>query len=306
MKLSTKKKLLFGSGIIIVSILILIIVSFSCIRRVNSLHDDMIQLEHVTIDLYKFHKDESELSSLTLEYLFTKDALSGDSLINNLKQAITEIESQLTIIDNSLILFPAQQLLFKNISANVKNYSKNINTLKPLVSHGKIQEARNFIDNVQNPLYASNDIITLKLVEDLSGISDEFENNNKTLLKTVDYTLLILGLGIVLLSVLLAFSMLNMLKKIAAEIRNGVTVLGTSASEILSTVTEISTGASETATAVSETTTTVEEVRQTVLISNQKAHSLLESSQKAADSVEKGRESINEVTKVSVQINNPL
>ncbi|MFZ4456532.1 MAG: HAMP domain-containing methyl-accepting chemotaxis protein [Bacteroidales bacterium] len=89
--------------------------------------------------------------------------------------------------------------------------------------------------------------------------------------------------------------MVEKLKSITSDIRNGVNILGTSAAEILSTVTEISTGAAETATAVSETTTTVEEVRQTAMVSNQKATSLMQSSQKAADSVDKGRESINEV-----------
>ena len=100
--------------------------------------------------------------------------------------------------------------------------------------------------------------------------------------------------------------MVEKLKAITLEIRNGVTVLGTSAAEILSTVTEISTGAAETATSVSETTTTVEEVRQTALVSNQKAQSLMSSSQKAADSVEKGRESINDVIIAMKKIDNQM
>ncbi|MEI7677597.1 MAG: methyl-accepting chemotaxis protein, partial [Bacteroidales bacterium] len=60
--------------------------------------------------------------------------------------------------------------------------------------------------------------------------------------------------------------MVEKLQSITSDIKNGINVLGTSASEILSTVTEISTGTAETATAVSETTTTVEEVRQTAMV----------------------------------------
>lgn len=101
-------------------------------------------------------------------------------------------------------------------------------------------------------------------------------------------------------------AMVEKLKNITSDIKNGVNVLGTSAAEILSTVTEISTGASETATSVSETTTTVEEVRQTALISSQKAQALLESSQNAADSVEKGRTSINEVIASMKKIENQM
>lgn len=101
-------------------------------------------------------------------------------------------------------------------------------------------------------------------------------------------------------------NMVEKLKILTLEVRNGVNVLGTSAAEILSTVTEISTGAAETATSVSEITTTVEEVRQTSMVSSQKANSLMMSSQKAADSVEKGRESVNEVIVSMKKIDNQM
>ncbi|MDD2798451.1 MAG: methyl-accepting chemotaxis protein [Bacteroidales bacterium] len=101
-------------------------------------------------------------------------------------------------------------------------------------------------------------------------------------------------------------TMVDKLKGITTDIRNGINILGTSSAEILSTVTEISTGASETAAAVSETTTTVEEVRQTAMVSNQKANTLMLSSQKAADSVEKGRESVNEVIESMKKIDHQM
>ena len=101
-------------------------------------------------------------------------------------------------------------------------------------------------------------------------------------------------------------TMVVSLKLITSDIKHGVSVLGTSSSEILTTVTEISTGAAETATSVSETTTTVEEVRQTAMVSNQKAQSLMLSSQKAADSVDKGRDSINEVIDSMKKIDNQM
>ena len=101
-------------------------------------------------------------------------------------------------------------------------------------------------------------------------------------------------------------NMVEKLKSITYEIRNGITVLGTSTAEILSTVTEISTGAAETATSVSETTTTVEEVRQTAILSSQKAQLLMMSSNKAADSVDKGRESINAVIAAMKKIDSQM
>jgi methyl-accepting chemotaxis protein len=92
-----------------------------------------------------------------------------------------------------------------------------------------------------------------------------------------------------------AFSnMINNLSNMTREIRKGVEILATSASEIFATTTQVATGASETATAVSETTTTVEEVKQTTLVSNQKAKYVLESTEKANQAAQIGSKSVEE------------
>ena len=61
-------------------------------------------------------------------------------------------------------------------------------------------------------------------------------------------------------------NMIENLRKINQEIRDGVNVLASSASEILSSTTEIAAGMAETATSVSETTATMEEVKQTAQV----------------------------------------
>lgn len=73
------------------------------------------------------------------------------------------------------------------------------------------------------------------------------------------------------------------------------TVLGSAASQIVTSTAQLSAGASESATAVSETTATVEEVRQTAQMANQKAKSVSESAQRAVQVALSGRKSTDDV-----------
>ncbi|MEO6666724.1 MAG: methyl-accepting chemotaxis protein, partial [Nitrospiria bacterium] len=88
--------------------------------------------------------------------------------------------------------------------------------------------------------------------------------------------------------------MVDGLREVNREIREGVNVLTSSASEILAATTQVAAGAAETATAVSETTTTVEEVKQTAQVASQKAKYVSETAQKASQTSQAGRKSVEE------------
>ena len=89
-------------------------------------------------------------------------------------------------------------------------------------------------------------------------------------------------------------AMVKGLREVNGEIREGASVLASSASEILATTTQVAAGASETATAVSQTTSTVEEVKQTAQVSSEKARSVSESAQKSVQVSRTGRKSVEE------------
>jgi methyl-accepting chemotaxis protein len=82
------------------------------------------------------------------------------------------------------------------------------------------------------------------------------------------------------------------LNKLMQEVQEAVSVLSSSAAEILATTTQIAAGAAETASAVSETTATVEEVKQTAGVSSQKAKYVSESAQKVTQVSQSGRKSV--------------
>jgi methyl-accepting chemotaxis protein len=84
------------------------------------------------------------------------------------------------------------------------------------------------------------------------------------------------------------------LRRVTREIQESISVLSSSAQQIVATTTQVASAATETATAVSETTTTVEEVKQTSQLSSQKAKYVSETAQKVAQVVQGGKKSAAE------------
>jgi methyl-accepting chemotaxis protein len=88
--------------------------------------------------------------------------------------------------------------------------------------------------------------------------------------------------------------MVDLLRQQNKEILNGVNIIASTSSQILTSTTQIGTGSAETAAAISETTTTVEEVRQAALLSSQKAKNLSDSSNKVAKVSLDGKKAVDE------------
>jgi methyl-accepting chemotaxis protein len=88
--------------------------------------------------------------------------------------------------------------------------------------------------------------------------------------------------------------MVKSLRELNKEIGEGVSVLASSANEILAAATQVGAGATETAAAVSQTTATVEEVRQTAQLSGQKARYVSDIAQKAAQVTQDGKKAVEE------------
>ncbi len=89
-------------------------------------------------------------------------------------------------------------------------------------------------------------------------------------------------------------AMVQNLQRMTSQIRDGVNVLSSSASQISTSTTQLAAGAVETATAVSQATTTVEEVRQAAQISSQKAKAVSENARNMSQISQSGAKSTEE------------
>jgi methyl-accepting chemotaxis protein len=86
--------------------------------------------------------------------------------------------------------------------------------------------------------------------------------------------------------------MVDGLRQLTSEIREGATVLAAAAGEIVATTTQVASAAAETATAVSETTSTVEEVKKTAELSSEKARYVADSAQQALQVSQAGKQAV--------------
>ena len=89
-------------------------------------------------------------------------------------------------------------------------------------------------------------------------------------------------------------TMVDNLREMNREISEGVGVLATSTSAILSGTTQVATGATEAAAVIAQTAVTLDEVKQTALVSSQKAKYVSEAAQKAAQVSQAGRRAVDE------------
>jgi methyl-accepting chemotaxis protein len=89
-------------------------------------------------------------------------------------------------------------------------------------------------------------------------------------------------------------SMLDNFRRINEDVCDGVNVLASSASEILTSTTQIAAGMSETAASVTETTATVEQIKQTALLSSKKSRGVSENAQKSVHVAEQGYSTVSE------------
>jgi methyl-accepting chemotaxis protein len=88
--------------------------------------------------------------------------------------------------------------------------------------------------------------------------------------------------------------MVDSLRDVTREIREGANVVAASAGEIVASTAQVASGSAETAAAVSQTTTTVEEVKQTSRVATDKARQVSETAQRTAQISQTGRKSVEE------------
>jgi len=208
-KLSTKAKLKFDFGIILTSIVILIIVSFSSIKMIENSNNQIKIIDTITSNLTELRSDENRLISLTLELLLANDESYNDTIKANIKFRTTSTEKRISAIDSALINFPDQKNQFRNLTMVLKEYRNNRNPIVNLVNKGKNAEASVYIKNIQIPLYDGIRLNILDLEKQLNKIAEQDTKRNESLIRIIYFTFLLLGLVIIIISLLLAVYMIK-------------------------------------------------------------------------------------------------
>ncbi|MGC2521006.1 MAG: CHASE3 domain-containing protein [Burkholderiales bacterium] len=194
----------------------------------------------------------------------------------------------------------------RSLTAGNPNQQQRLDAVESLAG-GKIGELKDTIDLRRSKGFdAALQVIRTdkgkKVMDDIRKALAGMENEEKLLRERIDAevqassrtTISILVYGTVLAFALLAVVGFLITRTITGQLRESISLLSSSAAEILATTTQIASGAAETATAVSQTTATVEEVKQTAQVAGQKAKYVSDSAQKVAQVSQAGRKSVEE------------
>ncbi|GLQ91510.1 methyl-accepting chemotaxis protein [Dyella acidisoli] len=141
-----------------------------------------------------------------------------------------------------------------------------------------------------------------KIMDDIRAVIADMSSKAKATLDQSDAELTVksnasihtIAYGIPIACAALALLGFVIVRKITHELREGITKLASSASEILATTTQLASSVVQTATAVSETTATVEEVKQTAQLATEKARYVLDSAQRASTVSTAGRTAVDD------------
>lgn len=298
-----KLKIYFTS--IILSIIILIGVTFYNLTRITSIEDEITNIYQIRTLLGDIEAIENDTRMITINLMLANESQKA-KLFDAITKKTTEADSVMAVSLVQIKDYP----IYKENFDNIKNIISELREERKIATNMAIEipssERLLFFENGIDKKYIQFENTIHDAILQLN--SDKVEHNKvgASTRKNVYVGTIFGGSLLIFLVLFIMFTVLKMIKNISDELRNGINILGTSASEILTTVTEISTGAAETATAISETTTTVEEVRQTAMLSNKKALLLLDSSQRAADSVDKGKEAIYKVFEAMKRIDSQM
>ncbi|MEI6433380.1 MAG: methyl-accepting chemotaxis protein [Bacteroidota bacterium] len=304
--LSTRAKLFSGFGLILIGVIALVTVSYYNMTNLASTETEIITSYEITQRLISIRSDENRMRTLILQMIVNKDGnklKEFEQLINEKADSTRRFMEEISVQIQS---FPEDIALFKEMEALITKYGDNRKIELEKIKAGKTEEAIVYEETTQNPLWEE----TRSHIYALQNEQDKHRALNMAKAASVsrfeNISLVAMGTGMIILTIIITVWILSMLRKISLEIRNGVNILGTSAAEILTTVTEVSTGATETATAVSETTTTIEEIRQTALLATQRAQTVLEISNRAAGAAENGKESVQQTIEGMKRINQQM
>ncbi|MCX6280801.1 MAG: methyl-accepting chemotaxis protein [Bacteroidetes bacterium] len=291
---STRFRLIGGFSVIILFIIVVLLTVVFSVSSVINLNSKAIEAESITTTVVAIKADQNRTRALVLDMMLTKKQADQARIKDQILKKKDEINGLVKRVQDYYKDSPDDMKQVNIFLQLINTYRQNRELQFQLIDSGKIPEAISMGSGIQAETY-----------EKIRAIIDGFENkeaanarqlrtNAENTSRTSESWILGIGIVAILISVIMAFAMFSMLRKIIRGLRNSITVLSESTANILSTVTEVSTGAAETATAIAETTTTIEEVRQTAELSNEKANLVAETSQKASNIAIKGKQSVLE------------
>lgn len=156
---------------------------------------------------------------------------------------------------------------------------------------GREQEATRIFREETSPLAATMDRLVRSAIESEQRRADTVADSASSTASEAFWTVLIVAAVALASGIAIAF---GLARSITRRLRETIATLASASTEILAATSQQAAGALEEETAVQETSATVDEVKQTVQVSTEKADSVAESVRRTAEISEQGRRAVDE------------
>jgi methyl-accepting chemotaxis protein len=301
LKINFKTRLRIGFLGIIISVVLAMVVSIGSQRQLVDVNQQLDQSFQIAQLVAGFRADNTRIRTLLLEAV-NPELVNVGRFLNEVETTLGALLNELNEIETGIAGNEDAMRIFQTIKEKSET-SKELRLQQiTLINNGKHAEAEALFRGSSYTAYEYVYQQSIVLEDMVHKSNQELKQRADNLAKSSSYLLVLIGIIAMVITLFISIAIFNMTSRISNELKEGITVLGASASEINTTVAEISTGAAETATAISETTTTVEEIRQTSMLAGQKAKRLMDTSQKAADIGEQGLETSSEMVEAMKRI----
>jgi methyl-accepting chemotaxis protein len=343
LNLSTRVKLFFGFGLMLLFLATVIVVAYTGIMAIQESQKRLYNEDFTNaVDLMALRMNQNGVRAAQLSMMSVTKRSDQEAWRQDLKDRVKEIDEIMQRLFERGRNDPMFLRRLEALETTRVAYKQTRDTeVIPLIYAGKIEEAKKLVLGIQGERYLKMRSIAQELgkaAEEKARTaviqSEQRAGDAVRIFVVIGAAALLLGVAMAtLLSRVIAGPLLKIsgvaeqvasgdltvtvssdhradevgalagtfrkmvenLRRVTGEIRDGVQILGSSASEILAMTTQVASGAAETATAVGETTTTVEEVKQTAQVANQKARFVAESAQKAVQVSQSGKQAVEEV-----------
>ncbi len=290
LKFSFKTKLIFGFSVIILAVIASVFIAIYSLNLLVRVNQDLDESYRITRELVRLRADNTRVRTLLLEVI-DPEITDWHDHMQEIEDLLVTIQEEFDYLGIYLEGDRVAQTSFREIVAMAAESESIRRKQIELLMSGQHAEAARLFRGLSYQLYEEIHQKIINLGSYLDGQNDILQSHANQVAIRSNTLLTMIGFCVIIVTFIVAMSMIRMVTRVSRDIKEGVAILGNSTSEIQTTVAEISTGATETATAISETSTTVEEIRQTAMVASNKAKSLMHSSQKASDVGEKGFES---------------
>lgn len=293
-RLSSRAKVIVGMTIIVMATLIMNIMAYRTMNNIEITQIRIIAAYRTINQLTQLRSDENRTRALILEMFLAEESTRKEELLKSLQERMATKSARVDSISKMLSFDPVLSEKYRPLMEEIGRLDKIRIKTVDMIGESKNADAIREATTLNLEMYATIRSELMSIEKQLDHQTGEASEMSIARMDRSLVTLIIAGLVIFIVSVIFVVRIMRLLTNISTKIKNGVSVLGTSSAEILTTVTEVSTGATETATAVSETTTTIEEIRQTSLLATQRAQQVLDISNQASVNAENGKDSVNQ------------